>query len=105
MWNGTRTLAEKIAQGIGEAAPDVKVKVFNRAMCDENDLITEVFKSKAVVIGSPTISNSIIHSMAGFIHLMKEMKFKRKGGCLRLFWLCAKEIKYSTKCLPMQALN
>jgi flavorubredoxin len=78
MWNGTKQLAEKIAEGIGIADPDVVVKVYNLAKSDENDLITEVFKSKAVVIGSPTISNSILHSVAGFIHLMKELKFKGK---------------------------
>lgn len=78
MWNGTKTLAERIAEGISAADPGVVVKVFNLAKSDENDVITEVFKSKTVVIGSPTISNSMLHSMAGFIHLMKELKFKNK---------------------------
>lgn len=78
MWNGTKTLAERIAEGIGAADPSVVVKVFNLAKSDGNDVITEVFKSKTVVIGSPTISNSMLHSMAGFIHLMKELKFKNK---------------------------
>ena len=78
MWNGTKLLAEKIAEGIGMADQEVVVKVHNLAKSDENDLITEVFKSKTVVIGSPTISQSILHSVAGFIHLMKEMKFKGK---------------------------
>ncbi|MCR6546639.1 anaerobic nitric oxide reductase flavorubredoxin [Dehalobacterium formicoaceticum] len=78
MWNGTKLLAEKIAEGIRLADPDVVVKVHNLSKSDENDLITEVFKSKTVVIGSPTISNSILHSVAGFIHLMKELKFKEK---------------------------
>jgi flavorubredoxin len=78
MWNGTKVLAEKIAEGIRLADPDVVVKVFNLAKSDDNDLITEVFKSKTVVVGSPTMSNSILHSVAGFIHLMKEMRFKGK---------------------------
>jgi flavorubredoxin len=78
MWNGTKLLAEKIAEGIRLADPDVVVKVFSLAKSDENDLITEVFKSKTVVMGSPTMSNSILHSVAGFIHLMKEMRFKGK---------------------------
>ncbi|HOF99837.1 MAG TPA: anaerobic nitric oxide reductase flavorubredoxin [Clostridia bacterium] len=78
MWGGTKILAEKIAQGIALADPDVAVRVHNLAKSDENDLITEVFKSKTVVMGSPTISNSILHSVAGFIHLMKELRFKGK---------------------------
>ena len=78
MWNGTKLLAEKIAEGIRLADPDVVVKVFSLAKSDDNDLITEAFKSKTVVMGSPTMSNSILHSVAGFIHLMKEMRFKGK---------------------------
>ena len=78
MWNGTKTLAEKIAEGVTAADPDVTVKVHNLAKRDENDLITEVFKSKAVAIGSPTIANNILHSVAGFIHLMKGLRFKGK---------------------------
>lgn len=78
MWNGTKVLAERIAEGIRLADPDVVVKVFNLAKSDDNDLITAVFKSKTVVVGSPTMSNSILHSVAGFIHLMKEMRFKGK---------------------------
>ena len=78
MWNGTKTLAEKIAQGIEKADPNVTVKIYNLSKSDENDLITEVFRSKTVIIGSPTVSNSILHSVAGFIHFMKELKFKGK---------------------------
>lgn len=68
----------KIAEGIGLADQEVVVKVFNLSKSDENDVITEVFKSKTVMVGSPTISNSILHNVAGFVHLMKELKFKNK---------------------------
>lgn len=78
MWNGTRSLAEKIAAGIELVDPEVVVKVFNLPKSDPNDVITEIFKSKLVVVGSPTINNGILHSIAGFTHLMKELKFKNK---------------------------
>ncbi len=78
MWNGTKKLAEKIAEGIGLVDSEVVVKLYNIAKNDENDVITEIFKSKTVIMGSPTIGNSILHSMAGFIHLIKSMKFKNK---------------------------
>jgi flavorubredoxin len=78
MWNGTKRLAERIAEGIRLADSDVVVKLFNMAKSDDNDVITEIFKSKTVLIGSPTVNNSILHSMAGFVHFMKELKFKEK---------------------------
>jgi flavorubredoxin len=78
MWNATKKMAEKIAEGISLADPDVVVKVYNLSISDENDLITEIFKSKMLVMGSPTIANSVIHSIAGFIHFAKSLKFKNK---------------------------
>lgn len=82
MSNGTKRLAEKIAEGMSLSDPHVMVKVFNLAKSDQNDLITEVFKSKMLVMGSPTVSNSILHSLAGFIHLMKQLKFKNKRAAV-----------------------
>ena len=78
MWNGTKMLAEKIVEGIGLADPNVTVKSYHLAKSDVNDVITEVFKSKAVVVGSPTINNGILHSVNGFLHMVKQMKFKKK---------------------------
>jgi len=78
MWNGTKKLSEKIIEGIHEVDKEVVVKAFNISKSDENDLITEVFKSKTVLVGSPTMGNSMLHSVAGFVHLIKEMKFKNK---------------------------
>ena len=46
MWNGTRVIAEKIAEGIKKADPEVNVKLFNLAKSDKNDVITEVLNPK-----------------------------------------------------------
>jgi flavorubredoxin len=78
MWDGTKSMAEKIVQGIHEEDPEVVVKLYNVAKSDDNDLVTEVFKSKTIVVGSPTIGSNILHSLAGLIHLISEMKFKNK---------------------------
>lgn len=78
MWNGTKRMAEKIAEGMISADPDVTVKLYNISKSDDNDLATEVFKSKAIVVGSPTVSNSVLRSLVGFLHYMKELKFTNK---------------------------
>ena len=78
MWDGTKKVAEKIAEGIHMEDDDVTVKLFNIAKTDDNDLATEVFKSKAIAVGSPTVSNSVLRSLVGFIHYLKELKFKNK---------------------------
>jgi len=78
MWNGTRIMAEKIANGISEADKEVNVKLFNLAKTDKNDVITEIFKSKAILVGSPTINKGILVSVAGILEEIKGLQFKNK---------------------------
>lgn len=78
MWNSTRRMAEAIAEGIGSADERVTVKLFNSARSDKNDIITEVFKSKAVLVGSPTINRAILYSVAGILEEMRGLSFKNK---------------------------
>lgn len=42
------------------------------------EVMTEVFKSKAIAVGSPTVSNSILSSVAGWLEFLKQLKFKNK---------------------------
>ena len=78
MWNSTRIMGEAIAKGIMQADSKLTVKLFNAAKEDKNDLITEIFKSKAILVGSPTINNGFLHSIAGLLEMAKGMKFKNK---------------------------
>ena len=78
MWEGTTKIAHKIAEEIHRQSPDTVVKVFNIAKADKNEVMTEVFKSKAIAVGSPTVSNSILSSVAGWMEFLKQLKFKNK---------------------------
>ncbi len=78
MWNSTRVMAEQIAAGIRDADPMITVKLYNLAKTDKNDVITEVFKSKAILMGSPTVNNGILVAVAGVIEEIKGLKFKNK---------------------------
>ena len=40
--------------------------------------MTEVFKSKAVALVFPTVGNSILSSVAGWLEFAKQLKFKNK---------------------------
>lgn len=53
MWEGTTKLAHEIAREIARQSPDTVVKLFNIAKSDKNEVMTEVFKSKAIAVGSP----------------------------------------------------
>ena len=78
MWNSTRTMAERIADGIINTDKNVQVKLMNTAKDDKTEVLTEVFKSKMIVVGSPTVNNGYLHSIAGILEMIKGMKLKGK---------------------------
>jgi len=78
MWDGTRKLAETIAKGIANSDADVAIKVLNIARSDKNDAMTEIFKSKAVLLGSPTINKGFLSSVALILDMMAGLKFRNK---------------------------
>lgn len=78
MWESTAKMANAIAHYINEIDPEVRVKVFNVSKTDKNDIITEVFKSKAIAVGSPTSMNEILPGVQSIIHFMRTLKFKNK---------------------------
>jgi flavorubredoxin len=78
MWDGTKRIAEAIAKGIREVDTEVNVKLYNIAKTDKNDLITEVFKSRIILIGSPTVGGGILSSSAEILEMIKGLRFKNK---------------------------
>ncbi|MBE0524332.1 MAG: anaerobic nitric oxide reductase flavorubredoxin [Methanosarcinales archaeon] len=78
MWNGTKSMAEAIASGLKESG--VPAKLFNVAKSDMNDVITEIFRSKGVIVGSPTINRRVLSSVGALIETMKGLRFKNKAG-------------------------
>jgi flavorubredoxin len=78
MWNGTRIMAENIARGIKQNDPQVNLKLYNLAKSDRNDVMTEIFKSRAILVGSPTINRGVLTSIAALLEEMKGLKFRNK---------------------------
>ena len=78
MWQSTRLMAQAIADGIREILPDTTVKLYNVAHEDKNDVLTEIFHSRALLIGSPTINYGISFAVAGLLEMIKGLKLKKK---------------------------
>src|SRR3972149_5460961 len=78
MGDGTRQMAEAKAKGITEADQTVAVKLFNVARSDKNDIITEIFKSKAILVGSPTVNNGVLSAVAAILEDIKGLRFQNK---------------------------
>ena len=71
-------MAENIASGITQSDHKVNVKLYNLAKSDKNDVITEIFKSKAILVGSPTINRGILTAVASLLEEIKGLRFQGK---------------------------
>ena len=78
MWEGTRRMAEAVGEGL--AAEEVPYKIFPMAISDRNDVITEVFKAKAVIVGSPTVNQGLLPTITPVLEDLKGLKFQEKIG-------------------------
>ena len=78
MSNNTRMMADAIAQGIAETDPRVAVKIFNVARSDKNEILTNVFRSKGVLVGTSTMNNVMMPKIAGLVEEMTGLRFRNK---------------------------
>lgn len=82
MWDETKTLAHTLAHAIHEVSPNTVVKLFNISQTNKNDIMTEVFQSKAIAVGSPTSMNNVLSSVGGWLEFLEELKFKKKKAAV-----------------------
>lgn len=78
MWEGTRKMAEAIGQGLSSVG--VPYKIFFMAVSDRNDVITEIFKAKAIIVGSPTMNQGLLPTITPILEDIKGLKFQNKIG-------------------------
>ncbi len=78
MWTATEKMAKAISEGLEKEG--VKFKMFNMAVCDRNDVLTEVFKARGIIIGSPTLNNGLLPTIKPILEDLKGLRFKNKVG-------------------------
>ena len=78
MWEGTRRMAKAIGDGL--AAEGVPSKIFYMAVSDRNDVITEIFKAKAIIVGSPTLNQGLLPTIAPILEDLRGLRFQNKIG-------------------------
>lgn len=96
MWDATKKMADAIAEGLAQEG--ISYKLLNAAKTDKNDMIVEAFKAKGILIGSSTINNGILTSIAAFLEEMTGMKFTKKiGAAFGSYGWSGEAIKVITK--------
>jgi flavorubredoxin len=78
MWQATRRMAEAIGDGLRDEGVDFKL--FHMAASDRNDVITEIFQSKAVIVGSPTLNSGVLPTISPILEDLRGLGFANKLG-------------------------
>lgn len=80
MWNGDEQLAHAIADEISRVSPSTIVKVHNIETADKNEAMVDVFESKAIAVGSPTVLRDVLSGVSGWLTFLKSLAFKDKSA-------------------------
>ena len=78
MWGSTAKMAQEIGDGLTAAGTDVKL--MSMGSSHRSDVATEVLGAGALVVGSPTINNSIFPSIADVMCYLKGLQPKNLIG-------------------------
>lgn len=54
------------------------MKIFNVARSDKNEVLTNVFRSKGVLVGTSTMNNVMMPKIAGLVEEMTGLRFRNK---------------------------
>lgn len=76
MWESTEKMAKAILKGI--ISEGVEAKLYRLPVSDEGDIIGEFLETKGLLIGSSTINNGILPSVAPFLREMEGLRPKNK---------------------------
>jgi flavorubredoxin len=78
MWGSTEKIAYALREGIEEAG--VPIKMRNLKNTHTSDVITDVISSKMILLGSPTLNNTMLPTMGGFLTYLKGLRPKNRIG-------------------------
>ena len=78
MWGSTEKLAFSLSEGIEDAG--IPVMIRNLRSNDISDIITDVLHSRYIMLGSPTLNNTMLPSMGSFLTYLKGLRPKNRIG-------------------------
>ena len=78
MYGSTKKMAEYIGFGLEDAGIDYRI--YNASSTDLNDLLTQVFLAKGLIIGASTINNGPLVSLYPLLKEIKGLKYTNKVG-------------------------
>lgn len=78
MWGSTREMVRALARGLEDAGVPVTTRSLQTSHMSE--IMTDVLLSRAVFVGSPTLNNNMLPSVAGFLTYLKGLRPQKRIG-------------------------
>lgn len=107
MYDATKKMADAIGEGLDKN--NINYKLYNSSVTDMSDLITELFKARAIIVGSCTVNNGPLTSIAAVLEELKSHKMKGipAAGFGSYGWSgeAAKHISDSLKSMGFNVVN
>lgn len=76
MWHSTERMARAVVEGF--AMKGVPVKLYDLKVDHISDIMTDVLKAEYIAVGSPTMNNQMLPTVASFLCYMKGLAPKNK---------------------------
>jgi flavorubredoxin len=78
MWGTTERMAYRLWEGLQDAG--VPAVVRNLKTCHISDVVADLIRCRAVLLGSPTLNNGILPSMGAFLTYVRGLRPKNRIG-------------------------
>lgn len=78
MWNSTQTMAKAILDGL--VSEGVDAKLMDLKADHRSDIMTEILDAAAIIVGSPTLNNNMLPTMADMLCYMRGLRPANKVG-------------------------
>jgi len=76
MWASTEKMAKAMLEGI--SSEGVEVKLFRLPVSDNGDIIGELLETKGLLLGSATVNNGVLPTVAPFLREMEGLRPRNK---------------------------
>jgi flavorubredoxin len=78
MWGSTKTIAYTLLNDLEKLG--IPTTIRNLSNTHISDVITDVLTSRLIILGSPTLNNTMLPSMGGFLTYLKGLRPKNRIG-------------------------
>ena len=78
MWHSTEMMAKAVVEGF--RARGTQVTYYDLKVNTLSDIVTEILTSKYIAVGSPTLNNQMMPTVAGFMNYLKGLQPRGRQG-------------------------